>query len=168
MVLAVLEVFIISIRFLFLFYGAFITFFLGESLYRYLNQLFYAHSVPCLEMISFIVALVAPIAFMYGVRHNKVFFKRTRQYNFLLFVLSYIFGMLIAFLPMINTIVGSEICAQQTTLAAKIAHGISTGAITSLMAYLNFDLGVFYARFIMNKLRKHKQLQKKKHTGKKK
>ena len=143
-----------------LLFGGVLSYLLGREIYTAVNGLLYSVSIPCLEIISFLVAVVSPIAFYYGVYHKTFLFRRSTRHNITVFLLSYAFGALITFLPLGSSTAytnGQLYCPQQITLQTKIAQAIATGIITSFLAFLNLDLGVLYAYTIRRKLLKKKK-----------
>ena len=146
-----------------LFIGAIFSYLLGNAVLSGLNRFLYSFNTPCIEAITLIIALVSPAAFLFGVRHQKFLTQRADQHNFLVFLYSFIFGALITFLPIgFSYTVESEkfFCPAQITLIDKIAQSISTGSITTLIAFLSLDMGVIYARVIGVHLRKIKKGKK--------
>jgi len=147
---------------LFLF-GAIFTFLFGNALYHKINSFLYSFTTPCIEMTSLLIALISPIAFFYGVHHKKFLTQRSNKHNFIIFVISYVFGTIVTFLPISYSSVFNSTqlaCLPQTTLIGKIAEVVSTGLITSFLAYLNVDIGVLYANSIGVRLRKRKRKKK--------
>lgn len=151
---------LLIIRPLLLAVGAIFSYILGEAIYRATNNFLYASTLPCLEMFSFIIAIVSPIAFFYGSYHKKLFHYRSTQHNFIAFSLSIAFGIVVTLLPLDNYATVNTFhlsCASQTTLISKIAQSISTGIITAFLVFLNLDFGVLYANLISPQIRKSKR-----------
>jgi hypothetical protein len=148
-----IEVLFFIIRIAFLSLGAILSFILGSGVYSLVNSFLYANTIPCIETISLLAALIAPVAFFYGIHHKKHFFQRGNHYNLIIFILSYLFGTILVLLPpkYLNW-VPQAYCIPQLGLISKISQSIATGWITSFLAYLSLDFGVMYAKFIEPKL----------------
>jgi|SRR6185437_5565542 len=145
-------------------FGAIFTFIFGSVIYHKINSFLYSFTTPCLEMTTLLVALISPLAFFYGVHHKKFLTQRSNRHNLVIFVLSYVFGTIVTLLPIGYSSVFDSTqlaCLPQTTLVGKIAQIVSTGLITSFLAYLNVDIGVLYANTVRAHLRKRKKRKKK-------
>jgi hypothetical protein len=149
------ELLLSSLNVIFLFFGGLFSYILGSNVYRLINNFFYANSVPCIEMISFIVALVSPLAFFYGVHHKKAFFQRENRYNVGIFVLAFLFGTVLTLMPLHYTFLGQTYCPEQLTFLGRVAQSVSAGIITASLAYLGFDTGVIYAKLITPIMRRN-------------
>lgn len=156
----VLEFLAFLIEPLLLLFGGILSYLLGKEIYTTVNGFLYSINTPCLEVISFLIAVVSPVAFYYGVYHKTFLFRRSTKHHLTVFLLSYAFGTLVTFLPIGSTMsyaTGQLYCPQQLTLNAKIAQSIATGLITSFLAFLNLDLGVVYAYTVRSRLIKNKK-----------
>lgn len=157
-----LEFLVISIRVMLLFFGALFTFLLGENVYRAINNTLFAYSIPCMEMLSFIIAIVGPVAYFTGIYHQKSFISRNGSFNKLIFVFAFLFGVVITFLPITGAEVANPVCTQQITLSARVLQSLFTGFLAVFIAYISFDVGVFQAHFLTPKLQREKSVKKKK------
>lgn len=155
-----LQLLVSSIRIMLLFFGALFTFLLGENVYRAINNTLFAYSVPCMEMLSFIIAVVGPIAYFTGIYHQKAFIKRHAAVNKTIFLLAFLFGVVITFLPITGAQVTNTICTEQITLLARVLQALFTGFLAVFIAYISFDVGVFQVHFLTPKLHKEKSLKK--------
>jgi hypothetical protein len=130
--------------------GAVLTYIFGDILYQRIDSILYIFSAPCLADISFIVAFVSPVSYFFGVHHRKFIFNRPYAHNLLLFILSFLFGFLLVFLP-VNAL---PYCHNQPILSDKVTQGFYAGILTSLIAFVSLDFGVFYAKVIRGNLTK--------------
>jgi hypothetical protein len=156
----ILEVLISCIRILLFFFGSLFTFILGESTYRVINNTLFAFAIPCMEMMSFVIAIAGPIAYFWGIHHQRSFFQRESSYNKSIFVIAFLFGVGVTFLPIATT--NSLVCTEQIQLIQKILQSIMTGVIAAFISYLSFDVGVFQSLYITPVFRKSAGKQKKK------
>lgn len=149
------ELLIGSIEGILLIFGSIFTYILGKEVYLGINKFLYANTTPCLEVISFVAAFVAPLAFFYGVHHKKLFSQRSNSYNIIILVLSFLFGSIVTFFPQNTFAQYSSLlyCPEQTELTSLIAQSFSTGLITVLLTYPSLDFGVIYANFVAQAIR---------------
>jgi len=146
-----LELFFSTFRILLLFFAIIIIYIFGNAVYININNFLYSSTSPCVEIISMLIAFVPVIGLLYGIHIKKSFWKRSFQYNLIVFVISYAFGVIIAFLPFGGTLGFSNsfilFCPQQPTFLTKISESIATGLISALLAYLGMDFGITLKRF---------------------
>jgi hypothetical protein len=150
----ILELLVGCIQVMLLFFGAILTFVLGESLYKLIDNTLFNFAIPCMEMLSLIIAVIAPIAYFFGIHHQKGFFQRESKYNKGIFFLAFLFGAGVTFLPIIGKDVASPFCAAQITLTAKVLQALTTGGMTALIAFLSFDMGVYQSLYLTPVLRR--------------
>lgn len=142
-----LTVFFLSlIRVGLLLLGALLTFILGTTVYMNVNHFLDTWYLPCLELISFLVVIVPVAALFYGVHIQKYFWQRESLYNNRIFLVSYLIGILLSLIPKetfsnITTQLG-QTCVAPSDPIAQITHVLSTGLLTSLLAYIGIDIGV--------------------------
>ena len=150
----ILEVLVSCIRILLFFFGSLFTFILGESTYRYINNTLFAFAIPCMEMMSFIIAVAGPIAYFWGIHHQRSFFQRESSYNKGIFIVAFLFGVGVSFLPITGIEATSPVCTEQIQLIQRILQSIMTGVIAAFISYISFDVGVYQALYITPALRK--------------
>lgn len=145
------------------FLGAIVSYIFGNAFYRAINTFLYSLAAPCIEVISLIIAVIAPVAYYYGVSHKKFFFNRTGRHNFFIFLWSYLFGAIVTLLPLSYSYVSDSVilyCRAQNNITDSIFQFISTGFIASFIAFISLDLGVIYANIISGRLKKMREEKK--------
>jgi peptidoglycan/LPS O-acetylase OafA/YrhL len=115
-----------------------------------------------MEMLAFVIAVIAPIAYFFGVHHEKNFFQREARYNKAIFVLSFLFGAGVTFLPVTGAQVTNAVCTQQISMSARVLESLTTGGLTAFIALLSFDMGVYQALYLTPILRMPTDAKKKK------
>lgn len=142
--LFIIEILLSFFRIVILLCGVLITFFFGDTLYITINRFLSSFYIPCLEIISYIIAFVPVIALFYGIHVQKFFWQRSKKYNQKVFLISYAIGILLALIPTdtFTSVSTGQACVAPVDLLAKITYAIATGVITSLFAYIGMDIGV--------------------------
>jgi hypothetical protein len=150
----IFELLLGSIQVMLLFFGAILTFVLGEGLYKLIDNTLFAFAIPCMEMLSLIIAIIAPVAYFIGIHLQKGFFQRESSYNKGIFFLAFLFGVVVTFLPVTGHEVASPYCTAQITIVAQTLQALITGGVTALIAFLSFDMGVYQSLYLTPLLRK--------------
>lgn len=130
-----LEIFLSGVRIVFLFTGSLLAFVFGFTFYNDANTFLLAHNLPTLELIALLVAFVPVIALLYGVHIRKYFWRRSKRYNLIVFLFSFLAGLLIALFPL-------STCGVPIPISSQVIIALTTGIITSLLAYIGLDVGV--------------------------
>jgi hypothetical protein len=138
------EIFASIVRIFLLFFGVAFSFTLGNTLYNQINSFLYSISLPCIELISFLVVLVPPVALYFGIHHKRYFWQRENRYNVTVLLVSFLVGFVFTILPFnyAPSWVAAPQCAASPDLLARFLQVIGTGLVTALFAYIGMDLGV--------------------------
>src|SRR5438105_102606 len=141
----ILELLFSAGRIVLLLFGIVFIFLFANLVYKDLNSFLYAYDSPCIALISLLVALVPTAAFFYGAHIRKYFWQRENHYNWIIFFISYVIGTILTFYP--ESYIGifhatGTYCPMHIDFSSKIQQSISTGIVTSLLAYMGMDLGV--------------------------
>lgn len=141
---AILELLLIVFRIGLLVSGVILTFFVGEHMYLSLNRFLQSWYLPCLEIITSLVAFVPAAAIFYGIHIRKYFWQREKHYNNVIFLVSYAVGALLALVPesALLTMQTGQSCGTAPDLIGKFAYATTTGLITAVLAYIGMDIGV--------------------------
>ena len=159
------EVFASIIRIFLLFFGLAFSFTLGNTLYIQINSFLYTISLPCLELISFLVLFIPPIAFYFGIHHKEFFWQREEKYNSTVFIVSFILGVIFTLLPLNYTSwwATNPQCLSQPDLLSKFVQVLGTGLAAALFAYLGMDIGVAF-KHLSHHVHKKKHKRHNHHT----
>ncbi len=151
------------IRIFLLLFTTLLSYYLGSAVYHNVNTFLYANSLPCVEVIAFLLSAVPVFFVFFGIGIQKYFWQRPGHYNWVILLVSYAIGAVISFLPL-NTLFASSLatnpCPEQVTLVARIAHALASGLLTSVLAFAGMDLGVSL-KHVSHRIRRKSSKKKK-------
>ncbi len=156
-----LELYLSIIRILLLFFGVIGTYFIGNTTYISINSFLYSITSPCLQLISFLVVFTMPLSVFYGIHIRKYFWQRSKKYNQLLLLISFVLGLLFTLTSTNTSFISSAVyCHSQVNLIGKIGQFIGTSLVIVLFVYIGTDIGVSLKHF-SKKVQNNKKLGKK-------
>ena len=130
------------LRIILLLVGILLALSLATSGYSTINNFLIGNNYPCLEVISGLVIIVPIVAIFYGQSIKKFFWQRMRQYNLIILVAAFLFGLVLAFLPVDFLTQSLPHCAPATDMVSKLTYGLASGIVAAVFAFLGVDLGV--------------------------
>lgn len=146
MIAILFEIYLSILRIFILIFGFYLTLLLGTSTVAAINKFLYGSYLPCLEIISFLITFIPPIAIFYGIKEQRYFWQKPVVTNVIVLSVSFVIGVILSFFSsdLIHAFVNTPAtyCISPQDPLEQFYRTLGTGLVASVFGFIGVDIGV--------------------------